>query len=325
MKIKPSFLITIDTEGDDVWGRSGAVTTRNSAYLPRFQQLCERYGFKPTWLANCEMAMDLAFVEFGRDVIARGAGEIGMHLHAWHTPPQVALTGDDTRHHPYLIEYPLEVMRDKIGFMTDLLQRQFGVKMQSHRAGRWAFDERYARLLLDFDYIVDCSVTPGVSWRAHPGAPGGAGGSDYRRFPTAPYYLDLDDISRPGTSPLLEVPMTTRPGRLAAVLPWSYSIPVVRGVAHRVAPAERWLRPNGRNLRDMLHLVRQAVRERWSHLEFMLHSSELMPGGSPTFRGERDIEKLYDDLEALFAAIAAAFHGETLADFARLFQNRAHA
>ena len=317
--MKPSFIITLDTEGDNLWGRTEEITTRNAACLPRFQQLCERFAFKPTWLTNYEMAMDPVFVEFGRDLIARGCGEIGMHLHAWNSPPLAPLTNDDMRHHPYLIEYPLEVMREKIAFMTQLLEARFGVKMLSHRAGRWAFDARYAQLLVDFGYIVDCSVTPGVSWQTHAGSPNGAGGTDYRGFPHQPYYLDLDDIACAGASPLLEVPMTTRPSWLAALLPWSYSLPGVRRVAYRAAPAVHWLRPNGRNLSAMRDLVRQVVQERCGHLEFMLHSSELMPGGSPTFRTQASIDKLYDDLAVLFADIAAAFSGVTLGGFAQRY------
>ena len=318
--MNPSFLITIDTEGDNIWGRTTDLSTRNTAYLPRFQRLCEQFGFKPTWLTNYEMAMDPVFVAFGRDVIARGCGEIGMHLHAWNSPPLIELTHDDGHYHPYLIEYSDQVMHDKIAFMTELLEQRFGVKMLSHRAGRWAFDARYARLLVNRGYVADCSVTPGVTWRSSLGHPAGAGGTDYRDFPAVPYYLNLDDISRPGNSQLLEVPMTTRPSRLAAQLPWSYTLPGVRSVAYRMAPDVHWLRPSGRNLRGMLRLVRQAIRENRRHLEFMLHSSELMPGGSPTFRTADDIQKLYDDLAALFPLIASAFSGETLGGFSQQYR-----
>src|SRR5262252_5784664 len=97
------FIITIDTEGDDIWSKPREITTRNAGYLPRFQALCERFGFKPVYLTNYEMAMSDAFVEFGRDALARGVGEIGMHLHAWNSPPIVPLTSDDFRFQPYLI------------------------------------------------------------------------------------------------------------------------------------------------------------------------------------------------------------------------------
>src|SRR5688572_7068432 len=138
------FIITIDTEGDDLWARPREITTRNAEYLPRFQSLCERFGFKPVYLTNYEMAMSDAFVAFGRDVAARGAGEIGMHLHAWNSPPLVPLNGDDFGSQPYLIEYPAPVMAEKIKTLTHLLENRFEQKMLSHRAGRWALDGRYA-------------------------------------------------------------------------------------------------------------------------------------------------------------------------------------
>ena len=118
---KPAFLITIDTEGDDLWSHPARVTTRNAQFLPRFQSLCEDYGLKPTYLVNYEMVTSHTFVRFGRDVVNRGVAEIGMHLHAWDSPPPHNLTGDDLRQQPYLIEYPTEMMRKKIMHMTDLL------------------------------------------------------------------------------------------------------------------------------------------------------------------------------------------------------------
>ncbi len=320
---RPAFLITIDTEGDNLWSRPATITTRNAAFLPRFQALCERYGLLPTYVVNYEMATSPEFVEFGRDVLARQAGEIGMHLHAWNSPPLVPLTADDNRYHPYLIEYPLPVLREKTIVMTRLLEETFGVPMRSHRAGRWAFDERYARVLASLGYTVDCSVTPYISWRNTPGAPDGSGGSDYREFPDRPYWLDLDDISRPGASALLEAPMTVqsppRPAlvrRLSDRLP-SSSLPA-RACDH-FWPRTRWLRPKRGNGSELVDIVRQVLDEGRSCAEFMLHSSEFMPGGSPTFRTESDIERLYEDLERLFALVGDRFQGQTLAGFAAGF------
>src|SRR6185295_9776816 len=184
------FIITIDTEGDNLWARPREITTRNAECLPRFQALCERFEFKPVYLTNYEMARSRFFVGFARDVIARGAGEVGMHLHAWYSPPFVPLSSDDMHYQPYLIEYPEAVIRDKIRFLTDMLEDRFERKMLSHRAGRWAFDARYAAALLEAGYRVDCSVTPGVDWRRNPGATNGRGGADYRHFPAQPYFLD---------------------------------------------------------------------------------------------------------------------------------------
>ena len=113
-----------------MWALPKTITTKNSRYLPRFQELCERHAFKPTWLTNYEMAECPGFCEFGRDVLRRGTGEIGMHLHPWNSPP---LTDNDPKYQAYLIEYPESVMNDKIRFMTELLERRFERKMVSHR------------------------------------------------------------------------------------------------------------------------------------------------------------------------------------------------
>jgi len=315
---KPAFLITIDTEGDNLWSASPTLTTRNADSLPRFQALCESYGLKPTYLTSCEMASSAAFVEFGRDVLRRGAGEIGMHLHAWNTPPLQPLSGADARSHPYLIEYPEPVMREKIAAMTDLLEKTFGVKMVSHRAGRWSLNETYARILVEKGYRVDCSVTPHVSWKNEPGGSPQSGGADYSRFPDDAYFLDLNDISRPGDSPLLELPMTIVPVRrplLDRLRPALERRRFTRRALNYFFPKVHWLRPNGRNRKVLLEIVEWTVRNETSYCEFMLHSSELMPGGSPRFPRARNIEALYDDLQALFAAVRGRFIGMTLKEY----------
>ncbi|OON38429.1 deacetylase [Izhakiella australiensis] len=312
---KPAFLITLDTEGDNLWrNRHGNVTTHNTRFLPRFQALCEKYHFKPTWLTNYEMASDPAYVEFGRDLLVRQQGEIGMHLHAWHSPPEHQLTENDWRHQPYLIEYPEPVLRAKVAFMTELLENNFGVKMRSHRAGRWAFNAAYARALLEHNYWVDCSVTPRVDWRNSPGAPQGQGGTDYRHFPDRAYYIDLNDIARPAQAGLLELPMSVqyRYGALTTQLKQAWN--KLRG--KKRGPSVNWLRPSGGNLAQMKRVVEQTLAQGNDYVEFMLHSSEFMPDGSPTFKNDADIERLYDDLEQLFSWLQPRTQGMTLSEYA---------
>lgn len=313
---RPAFLITVDTEGDNLWSGQGPIETRNSAFLPRFQDLCERHGFKPTYLVNYEMAVDPVFVAFGRDVVGRDRGEMGMHLHAWNSPPLIPLPGEDSAWRPYLIEYPLEIMAAKVAFMTDLLRKTFDVPITSHRAGRWAFNEAYAALLVSHGYHVDCSVTPWVSWRPMPGIPGGRGGTDYSRFPQVAYRINLANISRPGRSPLIELPMTIRPTARQRWLPHVVASRLPARVARRLTGSPTWMRPEGGNRAAMEALAEQTIAAQEPYLQFMLHSSELMPGGSPTFSCPNDIERLYEDLEHLFSTLSGRFRGTTLSEYA---------
>ena len=311
--VKPAFIITIDTEGDNLWENHNLISTRNTQYLPRFQALCEKYAFKPVYLTNYEMAVDDDYVAFARDVIARGAGEVGMHLHAWNSPPLDPLTDDDWRYKPYLIEYPAGLIRSKVEFMTRLLEDTFQTKMLSHRAGRWAFNEYYAALLIEFGYVVDCSVTPKVNWQFSPGNPEGKGGTNYRGFPSHAYFMDEKNIARAGTSSLLEVPMTIQYKHSGLINSLKSGYDRLRGKQR--SPSVNWLRPSGGNVESMKRVVRQSLDEGQDYVEFMLHSSEFMPGGSPTFATEQHIERLYQDLEQLFSWLSERTVGKTLAEY----------
>jgi hypothetical protein len=328
MRKRPFFLITIDTEGDNVWSRPERAKTRNAEFVERFQLLCEHHNQRPTWLTNHEMSESPIFRRFADDVLRRGTAEIGMHLHAWDSPPIWPLTTDDARWQPYLIEYPPRVMREKIHTLTAKLEDTFGRKMLSHRAGRWSLDERYAEMLVGEGYKVDCSVTPLVSWKGTPGDPRGRGGSDYTNFPHEPYWIDLQDVSRAGPSDLLEVPVTIvslRSAALARVAAGAERLARHLGhlqtwthtVFNRLSPRSVWLRPNGRNGRELEAVLDRVFCERRTCAEFMLHSSELMPGGSPTFPDQASIDGLYSDLEQLFTAADGRFRGATLSEFHR--------
>lgn len=315
-KDRPVFLITIDTEGDSAWSRPKVITTRNASYLHRFQALCDLHGFKPTWLTNYEMMLAPAMQELGRDVLKRGTGEIGMHLHAWNSPPIVPLTTDDFHYQPFLVEYSTGVLREKVRVLTEELEQTFSVKMLSHRAGRWSFDARYARVLADLGYVVDCSVTPTVSWRNTKGDPKGGGGTDFSLFPSGAYYFNLDDIGSPGVGPMLELPMTIcrKPRRWARFLPSQAArVPLF----DRFAMRSSWLRAHRGNLGELLRLVADAVELDAPYIEFMLHSSEFMPGGSPNFETDEDIERLYGELDELFSEISRSFEGATLSEYAQ--------
>jgi hypothetical protein len=97
--------------------------------------------------------------------------------------------------------------------------------------------------------------------------------------------------------------------------------PLFCGLFEKIFPATIWLRPTGKNLIQMKSLVSNAANNSWDHLEFMLHSSELMPGGSPYFKDTKSIEKLYDDLQELFEFISLRFKGKTLGEFYSIFSD----
>ena len=319
---RPSFLVGVDVEPDNLWGASGRASTQNGACVSRFQALCEKHGIRPTYLVDFDMARDERFVELGRDVLKRRAGEMGMHLHAWSTPPHHDLGGDGPS---YLYEYPVSVMREKISTVTRAIAEAFGIRPGSHRAGRWGLNAQYAQLLAREGYTSDSSVTPWMSWTNSPGVSAGACGPDFRHYPSESYYLDLNRIDRPGNSNLLEIPSTVQ------LRAWSLRNTVKlaarrlglrRGRLARAAYAYEWFRTAEMSADRLLRVLDRACRGGARHLMLSLHSSELMAGGSPSFPTQASIESMYGMLEALFESAARRCRARTMSEFARDFAAR---
>ena len=119
-------VMTVDTEGDNLWSWSEGqnITTRNSSYIAPFQDLCEKYGIIPVYLTNYEMVMTDEFVSYVKEKANKGLCEIGMHLHAWNSPPEVVLQGPYNGN-PYITEYSKLDIYAKHKYLRDLIVDKF--------------------------------------------------------------------------------------------------------------------------------------------------------------------------------------------------------
>ena len=72
------FFITIDTEGDALWDDPSIdqIKTENSLWIPKFQELCEKYGFIPIWLTDYEMIEDDRYVDYIKEKAHQGLCEV---------------------------------------------------------------------------------------------------------------------------------------------------------------------------------------------------------------------------------------------------------
>ena len=294
------FIITVDTEGDNLWAyKGGKIGTDNSLYLPRFQKLCEEYEFKPVYLTNYEMVMSDDYVNFAKETLSHDKCEVGVHLHAWNNPPYYKLPHNYNQN-SYLIEYPAETRKAKFECLFNLIKKNIGIAPISHRAGRWAMDRDYFNLLQEFSIKVDCSITPYVSWSKIPGE-SIPSGSDYSHSPHNVHFVGN----------IMEVPMSIRKKRYL----------LDGGLKHRCKTIllgnRLWLRPAMSSLREMKYLIDVISKESdVDYLEFMLHSSELMPKGSPYFPNAEDVEREYDTINSIYKyAKDKGYKGVTLAEY----------
>jgi hypothetical protein len=323
MPTRPLFVITLDTEPDDEWSRPRVPTTHNARFVPRFHELCAGVGFKITYLLTIEMAEDPFLRDYLRPRLRAGECEAGAHLHPWNTPPLVPVTDDDFRHHPYPFEYPPEVQAAKLETLVDAVDRHYGARPVSYKAGRWGLDGHHARLLERMGFRADTSVCPGINWGPSKGDPRRTGGPNYTRASLLPYWLSEDDVCRPGSLRVLEIPPT--------IVFYSFLgryIPGVIGLYRRYRRVRRlfdrrhvgaaWLRPYPyMSVERLKRVVALARRAGAPVLNLTFHSSELMPGGSPYNRTEAAIESLYRRLADLFTHLRhEGVEGATLGEAA---------
>jgi hypothetical protein len=291
---RPALLVAIDTEGDNQWDLQARIDQRfeNLYALGRLHEFFLRHGVRPTYVITHPVATDPRSAEVLRGLLADGSCEIGAHHHAWETPP---CTEDDVRRHPYALQLPLDQFDAQLTSLTTAITDAVGTRPVSYRSGRFGFSASHVSSLEQQGYLVDSSVAP-LFYEAHKGGP------DFVDAPLTPYYLAYDNATRPGTSNVLELPISAAlnrpvPAWLAhayARAPFNYTTKRVLRLA-RIAHV-RWLRPSYTSAADMCALARQLVDGGAPILNLLFHSSEAIVGGSPYNRTQGELDAFYERL-----------------------------
>ncbi|HXT69769.1 MAG TPA: hypothetical protein VN700_08435 [Vicinamibacterales bacterium] len=319
MSTRPALLVAIDTEGDNQWDAASRrhQTFENLYALGRLHEFFERHGVRPTYVITHPVAEDPRSAEVLRTLLARGTCEIGAHHHAWETPP---FSPEDVDRHPYALSLPLTQFDAQLASLTESIERAVGARPVSYRSGRFGFSASHVSSLERAGYLVDSSVAP-LFYEAHKHGP------DFVGAPLTPYFLAYDDATRPGSSDVLELPISAALNRrvpetvehLYARAPWNYTTKRVLRLA-RIARV-RWLRPSYSSTADMMALARQIVRRGAPILNLLFHSSEAIVGGSPYNKTQGELDAFFDRLGQflVFATKELGAEGMTFAEYRRTF------
>jgi hypothetical protein len=316
----PALLVAIDTEGDNQWSPDARrrPTYDNIYAIGRLHDFFARHGVRPTYVITYPVARDARSAEVLRGLLARQDCEIGAHHHAWETPP---CSPDDVARHPYALSLPMDQFDAQLASLTTAITEAVGTPPVSYRSGRFGFSAAHVSSLEQQGYLVESSVAP-LFYEAHKQGP------DFVGAPLTPYYLAYDDATRPGTSNLLELPISAALNRRvpAAVerwygrAPWPYTTKRMLRLL-RVARVQ-WLRPSYSSAEDMIALARSIAARGVPILNLLFHSSEAIVGGSPYNKTQGELDAFFERLSKVLTYATRELRAEpmTFAEFRARYQ-----
>jgi peptidoglycan/xylan/chitin deacetylase (PgdA/CDA1 family) len=305
-------LLGVDTEADNQWVASARekenIRVDNVHELPRLQELCDRYGVRPTYLCTYEMAKDDRARRVLRELSSTGRCEIATHHHPWTTPPLV-------EGHLYPLNLSHQQFREQLLTLTDAVSEIAGEPPVSYRSGRNGFAAWQVEFLEEAGYLVDSSVDPFFNERRK-------GGPSFAGAPSTPYFLSREDPRRAGDSGLLEIPITSALDRSWPTWLTTAYADVSRAYTFRRAlrllriARPIWLRPSYSKPSDMILLASRLLVSRAPTANIIFHSSELLAGASPYNQTPADVASFLKNLEILIAFLAAhGAKGRTFREF----------
>jgi hypothetical protein len=270
-----SFIITVDTEADNQWQVDSSLTVKNLEWIPRFQDLCEKFGFIPTYLLTYEVAVDSIFMGWLKSKVDLGLADFGAHLHPWSNPPWREETERTQKTFPSQLEETL--LLEKLVVLTTAIEQNLGYRPKSFRAGRWGISPLIIDQIKNLGYEIDSSTTPPLDWS--------------QLIKSAPVGLNFKSTSLAihDWQGIIEVPMSVMP-----VPRWGVRFGPLgnklfyKKVWGRIFPETQ--------VADLINAFNEAERLGLTHFQFMTHSSELMPLGSIYNKSESDLENFYHKL-----------------------------
>jgi hypothetical protein len=250
------------------------------------------WGIRPTLLCTYSVVAQKRNQDLLLDLQEKWSAEIGAHLHHWNTPPLKEL--------PYRQPVPSELMdvqllTAKLEALLDAI-RHMGIVPSSFRMGRFNMGPRMFSVIEKAGILADSSIAPMRRYY---------GGPDHLAAPTDPYFPDALEPTRAGNSKILEVPVTILPvlRRLGAFFQGIRSQEPMKDRISWIAanigslPAQ----PMWTGLRRLKTAVRVHRNRGGEVLTIFFHSSELMPGGCPEHKTQKDVDRFLRKLDGFFS------------------------
>jgi len=270
------------------------------AALTRLHALVRQHAARPTYLVSHSVASDARAASWLREVREGRDCEIGSFHQAWETPP----SGDgDISRRSYALRLPPDQFAAQIASLTNAVAAAGGEHPLSYRSGRFGFSASHVFDLERAGYRIESSVVPLLSERR-------SGGPDFVGAPPTPYFLSYDDARAPGTSNLLEIPVSAALNRrVPAAIERLYGRLPLPGITRRLlgrigVARVQWLRPATSTLDDMCTLARRLKQDGVPLLNLTLNVNDAILASGSAAGTPPDLERFFMRLDGVLACIA---------------------
>ncbi|MGF1561315.1 MAG: hypothetical protein ACFB3T_03935 [Geminicoccaceae bacterium] len=291
----PRLCVIVDTEAAFDWD---APLERNRHETPppnglkAFHAVCERLEVRPAYVLDLAVIQDDRWATFLADAHRRGTCELGLHPHAWMTPPH-----DATRNLTATFQgnLPPSLEHAKLSHLRNAFVDRFGFTPRLHKAGRYGIGPATAAWLLEHGFQVDMSPSAGFNI-------GLEGGPDFSRLTSSPFWFEA-------SRRLLCLPTTG--GCLGKRAPFDRLPPGARrwpGFGSLLAAVR--LSPEAGEVAMLLRLTHRLLTRGLRTFSLSLHSSSLSPGGNPYVHSEADVTRLLARIEGYVRAFQGPVGGE---------------
>lgn len=322
------FAMTVDAEEEWRWGDdwpTSDLSVTNIRNLPRFQQICHRHNVAPTYFVNRAVLDDDEARRTVLDLGQFGRHEIGMHIHAWNSPP-LTNGGQVPVRETFLHNLDRPTILAKLDGVYSRFE-QCGLRPTSFRGGRYSTGEATREFLRQRGFRADSSVVPYSTW-ADDGAP------DYR-------HRDLHPVRLPPRNsdeqPIWEIPLTLgfsrRPFRFWARLQRCVDQSWLRrlhpfGIADRLGLVRQaWLNFEIEPVERILSFLKSLRPMKLPCICLTVHSSSLMAGKGVYTATAADEERIFSAIDRVLATLAGwpEFRSATMSEAANQLEEMHHA
>lgn len=286
-------IVTIDTEEDN-WGEYNLLkySLKNIEEIPKLQDLFDEFNVKPTYLITYPVATNENSIKILKKILDEGKCEIGTHCHPWNTPPLIEV---NNKKNTFLCNLPYEVQYEKIKNLKEEINKNFGIKPISFRAGRWGFNEETALVISKLGFKIDSSITPYTAWTENHSP-------NFKKYNSATFKIKFAKKENKGhNDEILEVPVTIEIIMnifgYKSLSKWKFIDSNNLKFLSRIRILKKiWLSPELTTLKEMVNLSKLLMKNDLKILNMTFHSSSLVPGLNKFIKNEDNLKDFYNKI-----------------------------